>query len=178
MHEVPPDDALAFETPRLVVRPLVSSDALEMFHVLRDPALGEFTGDLPPASPAALGAVYARWSARRSPDGQELWLNWIARLRPDDRAIAHLQATVADRTARVAWVVDRRDHRRGYATEAARGMAVWLRDTLGVTRLVATIVDGHVASEGVARNLGLVVTADVEDGERVWRGPVPAAASP
>ena len=39
----------------------------------------------------------------------------------------------------------------------------------GVGTFAASIRDGHEASEGVARNLGLRVTDEIVAGERVWR---------
>jgi RimJ/RimL family protein N-acetyltransferase len=65
-------------------------------------------------------------------------------------------------------VVAIKRQRRGFATEAARAITGHL-GTNGVRTFAASIPQGHVASEGVARNLGLLVTDEIVDGERVWR---------
>ena len=63
------------------------------------------------------------------------------------------------------------DHqRRGYATEAALAIMDDLAAN-GIGSFAATIRESHAASEGVAHNLGMLVTDEVIDGERVWRTP-------
>ena len=39
----------------------------------------------------------------------------------------------------------------------------------GITTLLASIPEGHLASEGVATKLGLLLTEERAHGERVWR---------
>jgi RimJ/RimL family protein N-acetyltransferase len=75
---------------------------------------------------------------------------------------------VTDGGADLAWVVGVPWQGRGYATEAARGVAAWLLER-GVTTITAHIRDGHQPSEVVAERIGLVRTDTVEDGEIVWR---------
>jgi RimJ/RimL family protein N-acetyltransferase len=140
--------------------------------VLRDPRLGAFTGDDPPANVAAMRATIKRWVAH-DPADPERWRNWIVRRSGDGKAVGHIQATVRGTVAELAWVIAVDVQGRGYATEATRAAARSLRDDDGIGTLEATIAEGHVASEGVARHLGLVVTGEVRDGERVWRRSVP-----
>jgi RimJ/RimL family protein N-acetyltransferase len=156
---------LSIETERLSLHPVRSDDAEDLFAILRDPVLGELTGDPPPESVAAVRARIERWTLGPGSD-DERWLNWLARM--DGRAVAHLQATVKGSTAWLAWVVAVEVQRRGYATEAARGIMDRLASS-GVDGFAATILEGHEASEGVARRLGLVLTDEIVDGERVWR---------
>ena len=170
MPEPPEEDPSQIWTERLRLTPLRPEDAQEMFEVMRDPVLGAFTGEPPPASPDALRDRYVAWQAGSS-DGREVWCNWIARRGEDGRAVGHLAATVSGSTAWLAWIVDAGLQRQGYATEAARAVGTWLRSALDVTVLAASIPAGHEASEGVARNLGLSLTDEIMDGERVWRGP-------
>ena len=68
-----------------------------------------------------MGALRTRsetWASRRSPDGDELWLNWVARRREDDRTIGHLQATLGRGSTAIAWVIGTPFQRQGFATEA------------------------------------------------------------
>ena len=106
---------------------------------------------------------------RPGSEQDERWLNWIART-PDDRPVAHIAATVRGSLAWLAWIVGVDHQRRGYATEAALAIMDHLA-TDGISAFSATIRESHAASEGVAHNLGMLVTDEVIDGERVWRTP-------
>jgi hypothetical protein len=77
-----------------------------MAEVLSDPALYVHTGGEPPNS-AELRARYARQARGVSPDGSELWFNWIVRRRSSSKAIGYVQVTLVRDTgvADVAWVV-------------------------------------------------------------------------
>jgi RimJ/RimL family protein N-acetyltransferase len=166
-----------WSTERLDLEPLAVAHAGELAPLLDDPALHEFTGGAP-LSAAALTARYARLAARRSPGGDQMWGNWVVRVRATGTAAGTVQATLpaggpAAGPAEVAWVVVRPAQGRGYATEAARGLVALLREA-GWT-VVAHIHPGHRASQRVARGAGLSPTADVRDGEIRWVSPPPAA---
>jgi RimJ/RimL family protein N-acetyltransferase len=158
------------ETPRLVMTPLAPADAAEMAVVLGDPALHEFTGGSPEGEDA-LRDRYRRWAKGSGKAGQA-WLNWCVRLRDGGQAAGYLQATVTTgpvgQSAEVAWVIGTPWQRRGYAAEAADVLIRWLT-AAGVTSVRACICQGHRASERVAQRAGLELTAEVSDGERVWR---------
>jgi RimJ/RimL family protein N-acetyltransferase len=47
-------------------------------------------------------------------------------------------------------------------------MAAWLRATLGVAEVTASIAPDNAASERVARAAGFAPTQRCNDGERVW----------
>ena len=126
-----------WRTERLELEPLTVEHAAELAPVLDDAALHEFTGGAP-LSPAALTARYARLAKRRSPDGDQLWGNWVG-----------VQA-----------------QGRGYAKEAASGLVALLRAD-GWT-VIAHIHPAHLASQRVARAAGLSPTGEVHDGEVRW----------
>jgi RimJ/RimL family protein N-acetyltransferase len=166
-----------WSTERLDLEPLAVAHAAELALLLDDPALHEFTGGAP-LSAAALAARYARLAARRSPEGDQMWGNWVMRVRAAGTVAGTVQATLpaggpAAGPAEVAWVVVRPAQGRGYATEAARGLVALLHET-GWT-VVAHIHPGHLASQQVARGAGLSPTAGVRDGEIRWVS-LPAAA--
>lgn len=136
---------------------------------------------------------YARQSAGGSPDGRETWHNWILRIRETGEVAGFVQATIgatsgsstagADTvetpfdgasSAELAWVVGTAYQRRGYATEAVAAVASAVRgpDSLtgdDVELVHAHIAPGNVASQAVARRLGLVPTDVVLDGEVRWQ---------
>jgi RimJ/RimL family protein N-acetyltransferase len=156
-------------TERLDLEPLAVAHAVELAPLLDDASLHEFTGGAPlPA--AELAAHYARLAARRSPGGDQLWGNWVLRVRATGAAAGTVQATLpAAGPAEVAWVVARAAQGRGYASEAARSLVARLRAE-GWT-VMAHIHPGHVASQRVARAAGLSPTSEVHDGEIRWVSP-------
>ena len=154
-------------TARLDLVPLTAADAEDLFPVFDDPAIGRWTGDTPPADADVLRRRFAVWEAGPPDAGHERWLNWTMRRRDDDRAVGHLQSTVAGDRAAVAWVVGAAFQGRGFATEAARALVDWLQDQ-GVTEIEASIHPGNVASQMVAQRAGLRPTDRLDDGEVVW----------
>ena len=168
LPELPADDRMSIPTERLDLVPLTGADADDLFSLLEDPMLGRFTGDAPPDDVEVVRERFAVWEPRRSPDGGELWLNWVVRRRDDGRAVGHLQATVGDRETAIAWTIGSAFQRQGFATEAGRAIVAWLRDTLAVASIVGFIHPDNVASQIVARRVGLRPTDRPRDGEIVW----------
>lgn len=157
-------------TGRLSLEPLTAAHAAELAPLLDDRSLHEFTGGAP-LSAADLAARYARLAARRSPAGDQLWGNWVLRVRATGEVAGTVQATLpaagpAAGPAEVAWVVARAAQGRGYAKEAARSLVAVLQ-AAGWT-VVAYIHPGHLASQRVAQAAGLSLTTDVRDGEMRW----------
>jgi RimJ/RimL family protein N-acetyltransferase len=152
-----------------MLSPLVEQDADAMAHVLDDERMHEFTGGRP-FTVDELRARYRRLAVGFSSDGTEQWLNWIVRTTVDGQPIGAMQATVAadGTTADVAWEVGVPWQGHGYASEAAGAVVGWLVEA-GMSRIRALIHPDHEASARVAANAGLEPTADVVDGEVVWR---------
>lgn len=148
------------ETERLVLEPLRVEHAEEMAVLLDDVRLHAFIGGEPP-TPAELRDRYARQVAGIGRG----WLNWI--VRRGGEVVGTVQATLEDGDAEVAWVIGTAHQGRGYASEAARGMAGWLL-AHGVRGLVAHVHPEHDASAAVARRLGMVPSDVVVDGEVRW----------
>ena len=162
-----------WRTERLDLEPLTVEHAAELAPVLDDAALHEFTGGAP-LSPAALTARYARLAERRSPDGHQLWGNWVMRVRRTGMAAGTMQVTLpaggpAPGPAEVAWVVGLPAQGRGYAKEAASSLVALVRED-GWT-VIAHIHPAHLASQRVAQAAGLAPTGEVHDGEVRWVSP-------
>jgi RimJ/RimL family protein N-acetyltransferase len=154
-------------TDRLQLIPLQREHAEDLFSLLSDATLYQYTGDAPPSSVAELRVRYSRLEARHSSDGAELWLNWVLSEIATGMSVGWVQATVTARHADVAWVVGTLWQRCGYATEAAQALIVWLR-CAGVRLVRAKIHPMHTASQRVAENVGLLRTSEAIDGEDVW----------
>ena len=110
---------------------MVRDDAGDLFGLLRDPALRRFTGGAPPTSVDDLRERIRVQEGRRSPDGDELWLNWTLRLRSSGQAVGYVQAGVREGRADLAWVVGTPFQNRGYATEAGRRATAGYVSTAG-----------------------------------------------
>ena len=156
-------------TERLRLAPLAVEDADELSTVLGDARMYEFTGGDPP-SLDQLRERYRRLVVGHSADGSQQWLNWVVRLAADDVAVGVMQATVeADgSSADVAWEVGVPWQGRGIASEAARAIVEWLVGQ-GVGTITAYIHPEHHASGRVAARAGLSATAELVDGETMWR---------
>jgi RimJ/RimL family protein N-acetyltransferase len=123
----------------LVLEPLVVDHAEAMFEVLGDPALYRYLDYPPPPSIEHLRSVYASVQTRMSPDGSQLWLNWIVRL-PGQPPMGYVQATVAaDENAWLGYLFSREHWGRGYATQATRAVLDHVASAYGVTRFLATV---------------------------------------
>ncbi|MFE5819203.1 GNAT family N-acetyltransferase [Streptomyces sp. NPDC056479] len=154
-------------TDRLDLVPLRMEHSDEMAVVLSDPALHRFIGGTPD-TPEGLRARYARLAAG-SPEPGVSWCNWVLRLRAESSLVGTVQATITgDDSAEIAWVVGTSWQGRGLASEAARGLVVWLR-AVSVRTVVAHIHPDHHASAAVAAAAGLSVTEEEQEGERRWR---------
>jgi len=182
---------------RLTLEPLQVEHATEMAALLNDVALHEFIGG-EPATLDVLGQRYERQVVGHSPDGSEVWLNWVLRRRDTGEAVGTAQATItgygdddsgdddsgdddaggADDTgardvghgtvADVAWVIAVPAQRQGYAREAAQAVVTWLGQQ-GIEVIAAFVHPEHEASMSVARAIGLTPTDVVVDGEVRWQ---------
>lgn len=165
--------ASRIDTDRLSLQPLRPADAEDLFGIMCDPAIGAPMGELPPKSAAVMRKRIEEWMRGPGPGKDERWLNWLVRTQ-DGSPVAHLGATVQGSLAWLAWIVTVEQQRRGYATEAAHAIMGHLA-TSGVRTFAASIPEGHEASEGVARHLGLLATDQTVHGERVWRTQISSA---
>ncbi len=168
----------ALRSDRLTLDPLRVDDAAEMVDVLSSPELYRFTAGAPP-SLDDLRRRYRLQVVGRSPDGREVWHNWVLRTRRPVEVIGYVQASVRDcgLAADVGWVVGSPWQGRGFAAEAAGTMVAWLVGS-GVEVVTAHIHPEHDRSARVAQRAGLRPTDLIEDGERVWRREIDRGAGP
>lgn len=154
----------------IVLEPLRVAHADELGPLLDDVRLHWFTGGSPATVPQ-LRARYERQVVGRSPDGAQVWWNWVVRARADGQPLGYVQATgglvEGVLTAHLAWVVAVPHQGTGAATAGAGLMVTWLRER-GVRRLVADIHPEHGASQAVASALGMTETDELVDGEVRW----------
>jgi len=147
-------------TPRLRLEPQCESHAEGLFPLLADPRLYEHIPLEPPASLPALRERLSRLSARRSPDGRELWLNWVMCDARSGVYVGRVQATVrAGRPAYLAYEVFPAHWHRGFATEGCTRAMQWLIDELHVDGFMAEVDTLNTASLRLLERLGFQRTA-------------------
>jgi ribosomal-protein-alanine N-acetyltransferase len=139
-------------TPELVLEPLTVAHAEAMFAVLSDPELHRYLDYGPPPSLEHLRTVYAKLEARKSPDGSQVWLNWV--VRRSEEAIGYVQATiVSPGTTWVAYVLSSSHWGRGYARMATHAMIEHLALAYDVTRYMATVEAENIRSINLLERL-------------------------
>ena len=138
----------------LILEPLAVGHAQAMFEVLSEPALYRYLDEAPPPCVEDLRRRYLRLEQRRSPDGSQLWLNWI--VRPHGHPpVGYVQATVeTNHTAWVAYVFASRVWGRGFATQATHLMIEHLASAWGVVRYRAIAEAENQRSIRVLERLG------------------------
>ncbi len=133
-------------TARLLLEPVRSEHAASLFAPLQDPRLYTYIPDDPPTSLEALQDRYRRWERRISPDGREVWLNWIARALASGEWVGTFQATITeDHQALLAYMIFPSYQRQGFACEGCLSVIEHLVERYGV-KFIAAEIDMRNAS--------------------------------
>ena len=171
MIDLPSDLSLVLETPRLRVVPLNVDAARDLFPLFNDEELYRYTTRVVPTE-EQLDSWIERWRERRSPDGYEVWLNWVVRVMPSGEPAGHVQAAVYDdHSAEISCMVGCDYQSRGFAREALEVTAKAMRAHLGVERLRGRIHPENVAAKLVALELGMAPLGQVDGGgHELWAG--------
>ena len=149
------DPEALLQTPRLLLEPLQIAHALALYEPLQAASIYDYIPETPPASVEVLSTRYQRLSSRKSPDEQEVWLNWVMRVRREDRYVGLLQATVfPDATSYLAYMVFRAFWRRGYAKEGCGRILDLLFGVYQVHTVSAEIDTRNTASIYLIESLG------------------------
>jgi RimJ/RimL family protein N-acetyltransferase len=149
------------ETARLTLEPQTAAHAEEMFAVLSDPAIYEYENE-PPPSIEWLRARFAKLESRRSPDGQEQWLNWVIRL-PSSELIGYVQATVRfNGRAAIAYELSSAYWGQGLAKHAVQAMIVELAERYRVRSLSAVFKCANQRSQRLLERLGFSLASREE----------------
>ena len=152
---------------RLDCEALVAGHAPLLFPELRNEALYEFIPQDPPANVAALSARFERLEREpHSPDGSELWLNWVVRERATGAYAGTLEASVTPaQAAEIAYFVFAPYQRRGYAKEGVGVLVDCLFETYQVGVVVAEIDTRNIASISLVESLGFACVAHTVDAD-------------
>lgn len=144
------------------LEPLLADHARELYPLLSDPRLYVHLDAAPPTSEAALETRFRKLETRRSPDGTQLWLNWLVRSRAEE-PLGYVQATVlpGNTAAWIAYVIGHAHQGNGFGREATALMCDHLRADYGVRRLLASVESANTPSRRLLEALGFgVATSD------------------
>jgi len=147
-------DPQRIATAGLVLEPLTAAHAEEMFEVLSDPAIYRYLDQPAPASIDALREIYVRRERRLSPEGDQIWLNWVIRV-GDGTPAGYVQATiVSPDDAWIAYVLASKYWGCGYGFAAMSAMLEHLTVDYAVRRFLATAEIGNERSIRLLEHLG------------------------
>ncbi|HLY02963.1 MAG TPA: GNAT family protein [Candidatus Cybelea sp.] len=163
--------SIPLETERLELIPLAERFADAMYDGLQSPELYEYMADSPPPSRQWLRERYRRLEAGRSSDSSEVWLNWLLREKMTGHFVGHVQATVKDRSALVAYLLFVKACGAGYAREAVARMLLSLERDYGVEEFAATVHVENQRSIRLLERLGFTRRSFTKNAEIIRGGP-------
>jgi RimJ/RimL family protein N-acetyltransferase len=144
------------ETRRLTLRHFEMSDLDALHRLYGDPPMREHF----PGGTLSLEETREEleWFLRGHPERPELGL-WATVERGTGKFLGRcglLPWSIDGRDeVELAYLIDQSRWGEGLATEAARGIIEYARDTLGLTRLISLISPNNLASIAVARKVGM-----------------------
>ena len=142
----------------VALEPQLAAHADELFAVLGDPLIYEYENE-PPRSVEWLRERFTRLETRQSPDGEQLWLNWVVRLGASG-LIGYVQATVLPTgKAAVGYVFASKYWRRGLAGEACRTMIAELAERYRVRTVYAIFKRRNARSARLLERLGFALAS-------------------
>jgi len=140
---------------RLRIEPIRSAHAELVFSPLQNPAIYTYLPEDPPTA-EVLQKRYGFWEKGRSPDGKELWLNWVGFLRDSMTPVGTFQATLPKgREGAFAYVVFPSFWRQGYAREMTICLMSHLFEAHRMPSLFAEIDTRNIGSIRLVEGLGL-----------------------
>jgi ribosomal-protein-alanine N-acetyltransferase len=155
IFKVPSDEKLLIKSERLTLEPILTSHAEEMVELLSDPELYTFVPQEPPELNKLI-KTYDFWSKRISPEGNEIWLNWAARLTETGVVIGHFQAGIKEGTeSNLGYTVGKQYQRNGFASEALRAILSFLNGEMDLKSIKAWIDTRNIASVKLVEKLGM-----------------------
>jgi RimJ/RimL family protein N-acetyltransferase len=146
---------LRLETERLILEPINEIHAAEMTSLLAHPDLHTYVPSDPPTL-EKLKSRYKYWESRISPEEDELWLNWVGRLKTNGKLVGHFQAGVkTSLDASIAYTIGKDFQRQGLAYEGLAKILELLFETIKSKSVKAWIDTRNLASINLVKKLGM-----------------------
>lgn len=147
---------LILETPRLSLRHLEPEDLGALFALYRDPETRRYFPD--GTRTLAETQEELDWFRKGHPRHPELGL-WATIEKSSGAFLGRCGLLPweidAKHEVELAFLIDKRRWREGFATEAAQAISEYARTVLRIPRLICLILPGNAASAGVARKVGM-----------------------
>ncbi|MFT5286162.1 MAG: ribosomal-protein-alanine N-acetyltransferase [Planctomycetota bacterium] len=148
------ENEVIYESARLLLEPLVSSHAAELYETLAAPEIFRFIPQERPSSLASLVERCQRLESRQSADGNEVWLNWVVRLGSSKECVGRVQATIhPDRSASIGYEFGVSFWGQGYGTESVERMIRALFEDFGVHEVRAEVDTRNLGSMALLEHL-------------------------
>jgi RimJ/RimL family protein N-acetyltransferase len=157
-------------TEKLLIEPLLSTHTDEMFVILQDKEIYKYIPTNPPKDVSELETRYKKLETRSSPDGSELWLNWVLRQKIDTSLIGRFEATIyKNHTALIAYELASKYWGKGFAFEASKKIIEILASEYQITKFKANVDTRNKSSIKLLEKLkfrktNLLKNADYFDG--------------
>ena len=149
--------AFALRTDRLLLRPARPSDAAHLADRRSDPEVARHQTWIPPYPLDRAEALIAEAMAMDGPIDGEWWMLTITD--PADTTVFGdlvVKLSWEGRTAEIGYTLAREAWGHGYAVEAAAAVVEYLFDSLGVTRVEASLHPDNTASAQVLERVGML----------------------
>jgi RimJ/RimL family protein N-acetyltransferase len=155
-------------TKNLIIEPLVSAHAIEMFPLMQDALIYEWISSLPPTDINKLMAAWKRLETRLSLNGDEFWLNWVVRRLDNGAYLGKLDATVNHEgvVTNLGYFFFPSHFGRGYATESVLALTQHLAHE-GISKIIATVTKGNLASCRVLEKCGYTQTRIIPENDTI-----------
>lgn len=155
----------------IVLESLLPEHAVEMFAGLANPAGYRFLPDEPPSNLQTLRVRYDRQAAGSSPDGSEIWLNWIVRRCGSRNAVGYTQATITCGEALIGYHIFPSDWGQGLGTAAVQLTVNRLFERPDIQDVCALVDTRNHRSSSMIQKLGFqlertIIGADHFKGSR------------
>ena len=156
----------ALETERLLLEPLVTNHASEMYYLLQDIAIYRFIPTKPPKSIDELTKRYEKLQSRHSPDNLEIWLNWVLRKKADNSVIGRLEATIyQNETADIAYEIASKFWGQGFAFESCFALVNNLCDSYGLKVISAKVDTRNINSIKLLKKLKFEIIDEITEAD-------------
>ena len=156
----------SIQSSNLDLEPILPKHALLLFPHLQSVESYTYIPFNAPKSLESLEERYRRWSARKSEDGSEIWLNYAIYSRQTNEYVGTLQATIeAEGRTYIAYNVFPTHWRRGIAYEAVHALISYLFKECGVEVVSAHVDRRNIASFKLLESLNFCRTKMLKDAD-------------
>lgn len=144
----------SLESIRLLLEPRKEHHAFELFELLCEPDLYHYTRRIIPPNPEYIAKGFKDLESLVSPDGQEIWLGWMARSKADLRPVGIFEISLVQDEAHIAYTVLKNHWGSGFAAEAVEAMMKFISENYEPKKFIIGMDTRNRSSIKVAEKLG------------------------